>query len=211
MTWTKTGDDWPDRLIDLSDAAYRLLHAAITYSNRVGSDGVISRTRLTLIPVPSKTRRASVIRELVEAGLWLESERGWTIAGFFDSQLSAEEARLTTEYNRVREAKRLAKHTENEAVFALEESAVLKRLQAARERRKARSRTANGSANGDAPLVPVPSRSVIRERGRERESIARPPKKSVGDAETEPLARCIRCKNRIPYHKPNCVERQVAS
>lgn len=168
MTWTKLRDELGDELIGLTDAAFRLHVSATIYSNRVGADGRIAKARLVLIPVPARTRRKSVIRELIDAGQWRDIGDGWEIVGYFQDQMSAEEARLTTEYNRVREAIRLCRDDEKRASFKEEERSVLVALRASREHRKAAARTANGTANGTVPLRPDPSRSVPRERGRTR-------------------------------------------
>ena len=113
MVWTKTPDDYPDRLMDVTDSAYRLHHAATTYSNRVGSDGRIHKSRLTLIPVPARTRRPAVVRELEAAGFWDRDATGWTLADFFDAQLSAEEVDAQRRYDAIRQRIRFAKNKES--------------------------------------------------------------------------------------------------
>lgn len=169
MTWTKTADDFPDQMLDLSDAAYRLHHAATTYCNRVGTDGRLTRSRLGFVPVPPRTRRPGVIAELVAASLWLPESDGWSLTDFLESQLSADEVRLTTEYNRIRQAIRLCRDDTKRPSLRAEGEAVLSSLQAARELRRASVRSANRSANRIAPSrpVPVPTRpDPIRGRGR---------------------------------------------
>ncbi len=172
MTWTKTSDTFPDDLMGLSDAAYRLHHAATTYSNRIGSDGRILKVRLSLVSVPARTRRKAVIAELVEGGYWEDAGDAYELTDFFMDQLSAEEVALTREYNRVRQAIRLAKDDGKRASFKDEERTVLGDLQAAREHRRTLSRSANGSAIHKYPLRPVPAPSrpaPKRGRGRERD------------------------------------------
>jgi hypothetical protein len=168
MTWTKTPDDYPDRLLERSDAAYRLHHAATTYANRVGLDGRIPKTRLSLVPVPRKTRRKPVVDELVAAGLWPDDGDAWQLVGFFDDQPSAEEVRLTREYNTLRQRIRFAKKGPNgakkQASFGPERDAVLAALQAARERRRAQSHTATHGATHMPPSRPV--RDEDEERAR---------------------------------------------
>ena len=108
MTWTKTPDDWPDRLFDLSDSAYRLHHAATTFCNRLLLDGSLPKVRLAMVPVPQRARRPPIVRELIDAGLWLESADGWELLDFFDAQLSAEEVTARREYDAVRQRIRFA-------------------------------------------------------------------------------------------------------
>lgn len=43
MTWTKTGDEFSDECWTLSDAAYRLHHEGLTWSNRKQTDGQLAK------------------------------------------------------------------------------------------------------------------------------------------------------------------------
>jgi hypothetical protein len=173
MTWTKTPDDYPDRHLELSDAAYRLHHAATTYCNRVGLDGRIPKARLSLVPVPSRTRRPGIIVELVTADLWSDDGDAWRLIDFFDDQMSAEEVGLTREYNRVRQAIRFAKDDKRRVALKEEERTVLNELQAARERRRGLSRSANsGATHRPAPSL---NESEDGRRGLARLRMARRP------------------------------------
>jgi len=104
MTWTKTSDDHPDQRIELSDAAYRVEHAALTFSNRLLLDGRIPKSRLGLLPVPESTRRDEVIAELVAARLWRDDGDGYVIVGYFDGQPSREEVEAQRAWDGVRQA-----------------------------------------------------------------------------------------------------------
>lgn len=173
MTWTKTADDFPDRLLDLSDSAYRLHHAATTYANRVGLDGRIPKARLTLLPVPAKTRRASVVKELVSADLWAASGDAWELLDFFEAQLSSEEVRCRREYDAIRQRIRFASTPEIKAVLRQDEDAAKSDLNAARERRRARTsqRDSQRDSQSPVPFRPAPARpDPTQGRGRGRKS-----------------------------------------
>lgn len=168
MTWTKAPDDYPDRLLELSDAAYRLHHAATVYSNRMGLDGRIPRARIALIPVPPRARRPKVIAELVGAGLWTEHADGVTILDFLEHQPSAEEVSLQRRWDVLRQQIRFAKGPDRvakQADLRREADAVRDELQAARNRRKALYSQPNSLVIHSAPLrpVPVPSRPAPSE------------------------------------------------
>lgn len=215
MTWTKTPDDYPDRLMDLSDAAYRLHHAATTYANRVGLDGLIPRARISLVPVPTRTRRKAVVNELVGAGLWLETEVGYQLSDFFAAQLSAEEVGLTRDYNAIRQALRFAKGpdgAQKRASLENDKRSVLERLNEARERRRAQSHTATSTATHMPPSRPVPSRPApIQERGRETTSDAprgappSPTEMAPFDLEILNGSRCFKCLKPIAEDEPGQV------
>jgi hypothetical protein len=155
MTWTKSSDDYPDRLLDLSDAAYRLHHAATVFCNRLGLDGSLPRTRLALVPVPPRTRRLAVLRELIDAGHWIETDDGWTLTDFFDAQLSAEEVTLQRRWDVVRQQIRFAKKAQKKAELRADEDAIKAALWEAREQRKGLVSQRNSLVNS---LRPVPTR-----------------------------------------------------
>jgi hypothetical protein len=155
MTWTKSSDDYPDRLLDLSDAAYRLHRAATVFCNRLGLDGSLPRTRLALVPVPPRTRRLAVLRELIDAGHWIETDDGWTLTDFFDAQLSAEEVTLQRRWDVVRQQIRFAKKAQKKAELRADEDAIKAALWEAREQRKGLVSQRNSLVNS---LRPVPTR-----------------------------------------------------
>jgi len=107
--WTKTSDDFPECMFDLSDAAYRLHHAATTYCNRLLTDGRIAKARLSLVPVPEKVRKPSIVRELIAAGLWVDGGDHWMLADFLVSQPTRDEVEATRDYNAIRQRIRYAK------------------------------------------------------------------------------------------------------
>jgi len=148
MTWTKTSDDFPDRMFDRSSDAYRLHHAATTYSNRVGTDGHIAKSRLSQLAVPPRVRRPAVVRELVACGLWEESGDGWDLTDFFEGQWSREEVELNRKYAAIRQRKRFAEDPEAKAAISQEEKEVLAQLHGAREARRAHQSQRVGRDSG---------------------------------------------------------------
>jgi hypothetical protein len=65
VTWTKTGDEFADECWTLSDAAYRLHHEGLTWSNRKGTDG-----RLNKDDMVRWAKRPEAAEELVAIGWW---------------------------------------------------------------------------------------------------------------------------------------------
>lgn len=184
MTWTKSSDDYPDRLLDLTDAAYRLHHAATVFCNRLGLDGRLPRKRLAMLPVPPRTRRKAIVQELIDAGHWIETADGWTLADFFEAQLSAEEVAAQRRYDAVRQAKRFAQTPERKAELRVEEEAAKRLLYAARERRRAISHCeSQGDSQCPVPSRPVPTPKVEDEDDRQA-AAGRPvgPSPAPGDA-----------------------------
>jgi hypothetical protein len=173
MTWTKTSDDFPDRLLDSSDAAYRLHHAATTYCNRVGLDGRLPRKRIGFVPVPRGTSRPAVIRELVTIGLWRDDGDAWTLVDFFEAQPSHEEVEAALKYGAIRQRIRYAKTAEKKAELRAEEAIAKQALFDARERRKALLSLVRSQKSGQ-----VTSQRPARSR-------ARPPRPHEGEGEPE--------------------------
>jgi hypothetical protein len=65
VTWTKTGDEFSDECWTLSDAAYRLHHEGLTWSNRKQTDG-----RLDKDDMRRWAKRPEAAEELVVVGWW---------------------------------------------------------------------------------------------------------------------------------------------
>jgi hypothetical protein len=161
VTWTKTSDDFPEAHLDLSDAAYRLHHAATTFSNRLLLDGRIPRTHLTLVAVPPKTRRPAIVRELVAADLWAEDGDAWTLTDFHLAQPTKEEVLAEREYAAVRQRIRYAKSAVVKAELRRVEDTARERLNAAREHRRALiSQCESQSYSQPDSQRPVPTRPV---------------------------------------------------
>lgn len=166
--WTKTGDDYPERRLDLSDAAYRLEHVALTYCNRMLLDGRLPKKRLSLLPVPTRTRGRKVVEELLHARIWGDDGESFVIIGFFEDQPSAEEVRAQRAYGAVRQRIRFERSNAGKAALRKEEVAARVAAQEARQKRKtdaasqreADSASQAGSQRGSqrpAPPRPAPS------------------------------------------------------
>lgn len=67
MTWTKTSDDFSDDCWSLSDAAYRLHHEGLTWSNRKLLDCRIPRDDLRRF-----AKRPEAVDELLACGYWTD-------------------------------------------------------------------------------------------------------------------------------------------
>lgn len=65
MTWTKTGDEFADECWTLSDAAYRLHHEGLTWSNRKQTEGQLAKDDMR-----RWARRPEAAEELVNVGWW---------------------------------------------------------------------------------------------------------------------------------------------
>jgi hypothetical protein len=65
MTWTKTGDEFSDECWTLSDAAYRLHHEGLTWSNRKQTEGQLAKDDMR-----RWARRPEAAEELVNVGWW---------------------------------------------------------------------------------------------------------------------------------------------
>lgn len=68
MTWTKTGDEFSDECWTLSDAAYRLHHEGLTWSNRKQTEGQLAKDDMR-----RWARRPEAAEELVNVG-WAPRE-----------------------------------------------------------------------------------------------------------------------------------------
>jgi hypothetical protein len=168
MTWTKLPDSAADDMLDLSDSAFRLHIAAMVYANRIGLDGRIPKARFSLIPVPPRTRRAAVVRELIEAGQWADDGDTYVLADFLRDQPSAEEVALQRRWDVLRQQIRFAKgpdRAEKQASLRRDADEMRDALQAVRNRRKATYSQVNSLVNHYAPLRPVsdPSRPAPSE------------------------------------------------
>lgn len=90
MPWVSLDDQFPihRKVARLSDPAFRLHVAAICWANRNLTDGAIPSAELPLI-APGVRRRERLATELVDAGLWLETNpHGWVINDYLEYQPS---------------------------------------------------------------------------------------------------------------------------
>lgn len=76
----------------LSDSAFRLWVSAIDHSREQRTDGAIEKSDLAIIPRGAGANgwKPSVVRELVDAGLWRPTDSGWEIHEFLTWQDSKE-------------------------------------------------------------------------------------------------------------------------
>lgn len=81
MTWSKFGDDFPERLdiITLSDAAWRLNAEAIIWSNRFLTDGAIPARGPQFFAHPTSGTVDDAVTELVDAKVWEVTDDGWQL------------------------------------------------------------------------------------------------------------------------------------
>lgn len=87
-TWVRLDDDMPrkQRVIDLSDAAFRLYVASICHCGHETTDGLVSFAAARMLTPSSSTR---VANELVKAGLWECDPDGYRVARYLDYQESS--------------------------------------------------------------------------------------------------------------------------
>lgn len=85
MTWTKTSDDYEDDCWALSDAAYRLHHDGLTWSNRKLLDCRIPKEDL------HRFKRPEAIGELLQTGWWEEDGDAYRIIHHAAYQRTAEQ------------------------------------------------------------------------------------------------------------------------
>jgi len=118
MPWVKLDDNFVDhpKVSKLSDGAFRVHLSALSYASRNLTDGHVDRhlpRRLT-----NHLRVASFVRELVESGLWDETDDGYQIHDYLDFQPSRAEILERREKNaeRKRRSRSKAGHGVTDAV-----------------------------------------------------------------------------------------------
>lgn len=95
------------KITTLSDKAFRLHVHALVYCARNLTDGLISELALRLLtPNSTISRPIRVVKDLVKAGLWDETEGGWQIHDY----LHYNPSRLQMEEKRARARERKRKH-----------------------------------------------------------------------------------------------------
>ena len=100
MTWTKTGDEFADECWTLSDAAYRLHQEGLTWSNKKGTDG-----RLTKDDMVRWAKRPAAAEELVDRGWWEDHGQYYQIIHHLGYQRTAREVARQSIVNRANRAK----------------------------------------------------------------------------------------------------------
>lgn len=104
MTWVRLDDKFPNhpKVINLSDAAFRLHVSAICYAGEYLTDGHISgRIVRNLSPISNLAR---AVEQLVAARLWEPTEDGYQIHDFLEYNPSAEKKKTRDADNARRQA-----------------------------------------------------------------------------------------------------------
>ena len=116
--------------------------------------------------MPPRTKRKAIVRELVDAGLWLEDRGGWALLDFLDWQLSREEVEASRAYDAARQAVRYARNknkTDAErAVSRTNEERARANLYAVRERRRA-ALTAESQRDSQRPVPTRPDPTEVED------------------------------------------------
>jgi hypothetical protein len=110
MTWTKTGDEFADECWTLSDAAYRLHHEGLTWSNRKGSDG-----RLIKEDMVRWAKRPAAADELVSIGWWEDSGEHYKIIHHIGYQRTRDQVAKQSIANQKNAARRWKKSDKSES------------------------------------------------------------------------------------------------
>jgi hypothetical protein len=100
MTWARFDDRTPSnpKVALLSDAAFRLWFTAICYCCEHLTDGAIHRDVPQILSrAPSGAKLKGAITELVNRGLWDETDHGWDVHDFLNWNPSGEQVRSKRE------------------------------------------------------------------------------------------------------------------
>lgn len=94
MSWLKIDDGFAEhpKIIDLSDRAFRLHVAALCYTARNLTDGVLSARSVQVCSALASASRRHIV-ELREAELWVEFNDGYLIKDYLDYNPSASEVK----------------------------------------------------------------------------------------------------------------------
>jgi hypothetical protein len=104
MTWTKLGDEFSDECWTLTDAAFRLHVESLCWSNRMLTDGQLSKDEMK-----RWAHRPEAAEELVNRGYWEDHGGHYQIIHHIGYQPLAESVRRVSLANRANAAKRWAK------------------------------------------------------------------------------------------------------
>jgi hypothetical protein len=112
MTWVRVDDGFADhpKVLDVSDAAFRLHVCAMCWSGRRLTDGAIKhrdlRILIGMLRTPP-TNPADIVQELLDAHLWEDMGDSWAIHDWLEYNPSAEQviAERTANANRQRKFK----------------------------------------------------------------------------------------------------------
>jgi hypothetical protein len=122
MTWTKTGDEFADECWTLSDAAYRLHHEGLTWSNRKQTEGQLAKDDMR-----RWARRPEAADELVNIGWWEDHGQHYQIVHHLGYQRTRDEVAHQSNVNRANAEKRWAAAKKKKAAKAAAEAAAAAR------------------------------------------------------------------------------------
>ena len=106
MTWTKLGDEFGDECWTLTDAAFRLHAEGLLWSNRMLTDGQLSKDDMK-----RWAHQPEAAGELVDRGYWEDHCGHYQIIHHIGYQPLAESVRRVSLANRANAEKRWAKKT----------------------------------------------------------------------------------------------------
>jgi hypothetical protein len=84
VTWLKTSDDFPDQCADLSDAAYRTHHEALTWAMRRENAGRLPYREVRRFA--ESTASHAAVQELVEKGFWKDDGTAYQVIHHMEHQ-----------------------------------------------------------------------------------------------------------------------------
>ena len=113
MTWTKTGDEFADECWTLSDAAYRLHHEGLTWSNRKATEGQLAKDDMR-----RWAHHPEAADELVNVGWWEDHSQHFQIIHHLGYQRTREEVAHQSNANRKNAEKRWAAAKKKKAAAA---------------------------------------------------------------------------------------------
>ena len=153
MTWLKLDDGFAehDKILPLTDKAFRLHVVGMLACARNLTDGFVSDSRFISVAATARSTRKHAT-ELEQVGLWQRVEAGWRVRDYLDYNPSAEkvrEERAKTIERKRRWEERRAQNTSDDPP----ENGVPNGVPNASE-----NRSTDGVTNA-APSRPVPSRS----------------------------------------------------
>jgi hypothetical protein len=103
LTWLKTSDDYPDQCADLSDAAYRTHHEALSWVMRRENGGRIPYREVRRFA--ESTAAHTAVQELVEQGFWHDDGTAYIVRHHMEHQPEPELIRKRREMAAERQRK----------------------------------------------------------------------------------------------------------
>ncbi|WP_433426293.1 hypothetical protein ACQP1V_43225 (plasmid) [Microtetraspora malaysiensis] len=171
MPWVRIDDQFPvnRKVRPLSDKAFRLHVSALCWCNANLTDGCITTSELRYVSDVSSPKRYA--RELVDAGLWHETEQGWSVHDYLEFQASAEKIKEDRAAKRARQERWVER----------------KRME--RDASRDASHDASEDLSGDAPPLPLPSHPIPRANTSSQSSIPPYPAGRPDDDDDDDLSR----------------------